>query len=108
MLGTIFERCVETSPIAVLVRGLLERVLGAEPLDAWDERPAPQQDTRALFFATVYPRLRPGVLRRQPSGHAAYRQHEDTVASLWFRSRTNSLVWRRTRQRHWDGTAPPA
>jgi hypothetical protein len=30
MLGEVFQRFVEKSPIAVMVRGLLERVLGAE------------------------------------------------------------------------------
>ena len=33
MLGKVFERFVEKSPISVMVRGTLERVLEAEPLD---------------------------------------------------------------------------
>ena len=35
MLGKVLARFVETSPLSVMVRGLLERVLGAEQLDAW-------------------------------------------------------------------------
>ena len=31
MLGQVFERCVEKSPISVMVRAALERVLGADP-----------------------------------------------------------------------------
>jgi hypothetical protein len=37
MFGEIFQRFVEKSPIALMVRGVLERVLGAEVLDAWYE-----------------------------------------------------------------------
>jgi hypothetical protein len=48
MLGEIFQRFVEKSPIAVMVRGLLERVLGAEALDAWYEQTAQKQYTRTL------------------------------------------------------------
>ena len=33
MLGAVFERFVDHSPISVMVRGTLERVLGADPLD---------------------------------------------------------------------------
>jgi hypothetical protein len=32
MLGEVFQRFIEKSPIAVMVRGVLERVLGAETL----------------------------------------------------------------------------
>jgi len=81
MLGTIFERFVEKSPISVMVRGLLERVLGAEHLDAWYERTAQKQYTRALLFSTVYELLSHVVFRLQPSVHAAYRKHEDTVGT---------------------------
>jgi len=35
MLGKVFERFIEKSPISVMVRGTLEWVLGAEHLDAW-------------------------------------------------------------------------
>lgn len=58
MLGEIFQRFVEKSPIAVMVRGVLERVLGAEALDAWYERTAQKQYTRTLLFSTLYEFLR--------------------------------------------------
>ena len=41
MLGEIFQGFVEESPISVMVRGTLERVLGAEALDAFDALSAP-------------------------------------------------------------------
>src|SRR5216684_3076838 len=81
MLGKVFDRFVEKSPISVMVRGLLERVLGAEQLDAWYARTVEKQYTRTLLFSTVYNLLSQVVFCIQPSLHAAYRHHEDTVGT---------------------------
>jgi len=43
MLGVVFERFVDHRPISVMVRGTLERVLGADPLALWSERTAQKQ-----------------------------------------------------------------
>src|SRR6266446_2832078 len=43
MLGDVFERFVQKSPISVMVRACLERVLGADRLDLWYERTAQKQ-----------------------------------------------------------------
>ena len=72
MLGAVFERFVDRSPISVMVRGTLERVLGADPLDLWYERTAQKQYTRDLLFSTVYDLMSQVVFRIQPSVHAAY------------------------------------
>jgi hypothetical protein len=53
MLGKVFARFVEKSPISVMVRGTLERVLGADQLDAWFARTAQKQYTRTVLFSTV-------------------------------------------------------
>ena len=50
MLSPIFERFVEKSPVSVMVRGLLERVVGADKLDAFFYRVARKQYTRTLLF----------------------------------------------------------
>lgn len=81
MLGTVFERFVENSPISVMVRGTLERVLGAEPLNRWYERTANKQYTRDLLFSTVYDLMSQVVFRIKPSVHAAYRDHEADVGT---------------------------
>src|SRR5438132_5255073 len=77
MLGKVFARFVEKSPISVMVRGTLERVLGAEQLDAWFARTAQKQYTRTVLFSTVYDILRQVVFRSKPSVRAAYRDQED-------------------------------
>ena len=81
MLGTVFARFVEKSPISVMVRGTLERVLGADQLDTWFARTAQKQYTRTLLFSTVYDVLSQVVFRIKPSVRAAYRDREDDVGA---------------------------
>jgi Transposase DDE domain len=81
MLGKVFDRFVEKSPISVMVRGILERVLGADQLDAWFARTAQKQYTRTVLFSTVYDILSQVVFRIKPSVRAAYRDHEDQVGA---------------------------
>src|SRR5215471_6760621 len=71
MLGTVFERVVEKSPISVRVRATLERVLGADRLDLWYERTAEKQYTRERLFSTVYDLMSQVVFCVQPSVRAA-------------------------------------
>jgi hypothetical protein len=81
MLGEVFERFVEKSPISVMVRAALERVLGADRLDQWFERTAKNQYTRELFFSTVYDLMSQVVFRVQPSVRAAYLAQEADVGT---------------------------
>src|SRR2546430_864752 len=81
MLGKVFARFVEKSPLSVMVRGTLERVLGADQLDAWFARTAQKQYTRTLLFSTVYDVLSQVVFRIKPSVRAAYRDREDEVGA---------------------------
>jgi hypothetical protein len=81
MLGEIFQRFVEKSPIAVMVRGVLERVLGAEALDAWYERTAQKQYSRTLLFSTLYELMSAVVFVIKPSVHAAYQGREAEVGA---------------------------
>lgn len=81
MLGEVFDRFVEKSPISVMVRGTLERVLGADALDLWYERTAEKQYTRDLWFSTVYDLMSQVVFRVKPSVHAAYRDQKAEVGA---------------------------
>jgi hypothetical protein len=83
MLGDVFERFVQKSPISVMVRAALERVLGADRLDLWYERTAKKQYTRELLFSSVYDLMNQVVFCVKPSIRAAYRgQQEDVGTSL--------------------------
>ena len=89
MLGKVFARFMEKSPMAVMVRGTLERVLGAEPREAWFARTAQKPDTRTGLCSTVYDLLSHVVFRMKPSVRAAYRDQQDKVgASLLSLSHT--------------------
>ncbi len=81
MLSKVFARFVENSPISVVVRGPLERVLGAEQRDAWFARTAQKQYTRTVLFSTVYDVLSQVVFRIKPSVRAASRDQEAQVGA---------------------------
>ncbi|PON09884.1 hypothetical protein C2W62_24160 [Candidatus Entotheonella serta] len=72
MLDQVFERFVQRSPLSVMVRGTLERVLGADQLNQFYDRTATHQYTRGLLFSTVYDLMSDVVFRHQPSVRAAY------------------------------------
>ena len=79
MLGKVFERFVEKAPVAVMVRGLLERVLGADALNALYDRAADKQYTRELLFSSVFQLMNLVVCRIQPSIHAAYQDNKEAI-----------------------------
>ncbi len=81
MLGAVFEKFVEKSPISVMVRAALERVLGADRLDLWYERTAQKQYTRDLLFSSVYDLMNQVVFCVQPSVRAAYQAHQNAVGT---------------------------
>lgn len=72
MLGKIFDRFVEQSPVSVMARGLLERVLNPKTIDEIFERVADRQYTRDLLFSTVFDLMSQVVCGSRKSLHAAY------------------------------------
>lgn len=81
MRGKVLNRFVDKRPIAVLVRGTLERALGAEHLNAWFARTAPKPSTRTRGFSTVSALRSQVVLRITPSVRAAYPEQAETVGA---------------------------
>ena len=81
MLGNVFERFVEKSPLSVMVRASLERVLGADRLDLWYERTAQKQYTRDLLFSSIYDVMNQVVFCVQPSVRAAYQAQQDDIGT---------------------------
>ncbi len=79
MLGKVFERFVKKAPVAVMVRGILERVLGADALNALYDRVADRQYTRELLFSSVFQLMNLVVCRNQPSIHAAYQDNKEAI-----------------------------
>jgi hypothetical protein len=87
MLGEVFQRFIQQSPLSVMVRGTLERVLGADQLDQFYDRTAHCQYTRELLFSTVYDLMSEVVFCRQPSVRSAYQarahQIETSLTSVY-------------------------
>jgi len=79
MLGKVFERFVEKAPVAVMVRGILERTVGSDALDALYERSIDKQYTRDLMFSSVFLLMNLVVCRIQPSIHAAYQDNKASI-----------------------------
>jgi hypothetical protein len=73
MLDAIFERFVRLSPVSVMVRGLMERVLSTEQLDSIFENHARSQYTRELLFSSIVDLMSLVVCGIYPSVNAAYR-----------------------------------
>ena len=77
MLGAVLEKFVEKSPISVMVRAALERVLGADRLDLWYERTAQKPYTRDLLCSRVSDRMNQVVFCIPPSVRAASQAHHN-------------------------------
>lgn len=75
----ILQRFMDYSPITVMVRALLERVLTTERLNACFEKAAKQQYTRDLLFSSVFDWMSLVVLKTFPSINAAYKSKKSDV-----------------------------
>lgn len=72
MLGKIFERFVEKSPVSIMACGLLERVLNHKTINEIFEHVADRQYTRDLLFSVVFDLMSQVVCGSHKSLHAAY------------------------------------
>ena len=93
MLGEIFDRFIQESPVTVMTRGLLERLLNPGQLDAWFARTAEKQYTRELLFSTVVGLLMQVVCGVRKSVHVAYQAvaHEMPVSVQSVYNKLNGL-----------------
>ena len=83
MLSPVFTPFVKNSPISVIARGMLERVLNPEQLDQWFDSTAKAQYTRDLLFSTLFDRMSQVVQGSQRSVHAAFQASiEDIGVSI--------------------------
>jgi len=80
MLNPVFDQFVKKSPISVMARGMVERVLDPQQLDKWFETTADQQYTRELLFSTVFDIMSQVVRGSHPSVHAAYQAKKEDIS----------------------------
>jgi IS4 transposase len=83
ILGDVFERFVQDSPLSVMARGVMENALNPTVVDRLFEDVAERQYTRKLLFSSVVDLMGLVVCRIRPAIHAAYQAHAETIdASL--------------------------
>jgi IS4 transposase len=80
MVARIFERFVQESPVAVMVRATLENAFSGPALDRLFICTAEQQYTRTLLFSTVVELMTTVVLRQEKSIHGAFQQRRQQLA----------------------------
>lgn len=78
-MNPILARFAERTPIPVMARGVLERCLNPQQLDAWFEQVAEAQYTRELLFSSVFEAMTEVVFKQQPSVHAAHQARAETI-----------------------------
>jgi hypothetical protein len=79
MLSPVFKPFVEQSPISVMARGMIERVLNPDFMDQWFEATAKEQYTKDLLFSTVLDLMIKVVSGKYKSVHAAYQALEEDI-----------------------------
>ena len=81
MLGEIFDAFVQESPVSVMARGLAERLVDAQTLDAWFEQLDSAQYTRELLFSSLFSLMSQVVCGSQKSVNAAYQSAKEQVGT---------------------------
>ena len=80
MLSPVFEPFVEKSPISVMARGMMERVLNPEQLNQWFDSTANEQYTKELLFSSIFDIMSQVVLGSHRSVHAAYQASKEDIS----------------------------
>ena len=73
----VFKRFFEKSPISVIARGMIERLLNPAQLDKWFAKISKTQYTRNLLFSTIFDIMSQVVLGSRKSVNAAFMDSKD-------------------------------
>jgi hypothetical protein len=79
MLDAIFDRFAKKSPVCVIARGLMERVLNPEQINKWFDQSAELQYTRNLLFSTIFDMMSDVVCGISKSVHSAYQARKEDI-----------------------------
>lgn len=78
-LSPVLKRFFEKSPIPVIARGMIERLLNPAQLDKWFDKITKTQYTRDLLFSTIFNIMSHVVLGSRKSVNAAYMASKDEI-----------------------------
>ena len=79
MLPAVFKPFVEESPISVMARGMIGRVLNPDQLNHWFNTTAEKQYTKNLLFSSLFDIMSLVVHGRHRSVHAAYQASKEDI-----------------------------
>jgi hypothetical protein len=79
MLSDLFKPFIDSSPLSVMMRGLVERLLNPEQMDQWFEQFAQEQYTRELLFSTVVSLMLEVVCGSRKAVNAAYQAMAEAI-----------------------------
>src|SRR5262245_35267582 len=79
ILGEIFERFAQESPLTVMAQGVMENALNPAVVDRLFEDVAEAQYTRKLLFSSVVDLMSLVVCRIKPAIHSAYKARKATI-----------------------------
>src|SRR3954464_12261782 len=79
ILGDVFERFAQDSPLSVMARGVIENALNPTLVDRLFEDVADKQYTKRLLFSSIVDLMSLVVCRIRPAIHAAYQAHAETL-----------------------------
>lgn len=93
LLNAVFDRFTQDSPVAVMVRGLLEHVLNPAAVDALFDEHAQRQYTRELLFSDVVDIMGEVVAGSRRSVNAGFRarRHRLNVSRSAFYQKLNGV-----------------
>ncbi|HMB03003.1 MAG TPA: transposase, partial [Isosphaeraceae bacterium] len=81
ILGDVFERFAQDSPLSVMAQGILENALNPQILDQLFDDVAEKPFTNKLLFSTIVDLMSVVVCRIRPSIHAAFQARAETVGA---------------------------
>lgn len=79
MLPAVFKPFVEESPVSIMARGMIERVLSPDQLNQWFNATANNQYTKDLLFSSLFDIMSLVVHGRHRSVHAAYQASKQDI-----------------------------
>jgi IS4 transposase len=81
ILGEIFERFAQDSPLSVMAQGLMENALSPLLVDQLFQDVAEKQYTKKILFSSIVDLMGLVVCRIQPAICAAYQAHAETIGA---------------------------
>jgi hypothetical protein len=81
ILGEVFERFAQESPLTVMAQGVMENALNPAIVDQLFEEVAEAQYTRKLLFSSVVDLMSLVVCRIKPAIHSAYKARKATIGA---------------------------